>query len=67
LGNEFAKLTLSFPNGNRFHAGTLIFGTKSCKRLDAAEQRPLRAGKIFQHGAHTKLESTFSMRFTTCG
>ena len=36
LGDEFAELALSFQNGNRFHAGTLIFGTKSCKRLDAA-------------------------------
>lgn len=36
LGDEFAELALSFQNGNRFHVGTLIFGTKSCKRLDAA-------------------------------
>jgi len=33
LGDEFAKLTLGIPDGNRFHVGTLILGTKSCKRL----------------------------------
>jgi hypothetical protein len=37
LRDEFAELALSFQNGNRFHVGTLIFGSKFCKRLDDAK------------------------------
>jgi hypothetical protein len=37
LGDKLAKLSLGFPDGNRFHVGTLIFGTTSRKRLDVAE------------------------------
>jgi hypothetical protein len=40
LGDELAKLSLGFPNGNRFHADTLVFGTTSRKRLPDSNREP---------------------------
>jgi hypothetical protein len=40
LGDEFAELALGFPNGNRFHVGALIIGTKTRKRLPKLNREP---------------------------
>jgi hypothetical protein len=33
LGDEFAELVLSFPNGNRFHIGNLERFNKNCSHV----------------------------------
>src|SRR5271170_2496271 len=61
LGDKLAELTFRLANGNRFHAGTLIFGTKSCKRLSESDREPRQTRRNYFFSAST-WEGSFSSR-----